>query len=206
MSYSVYSITNSVNGRTYYGATSGYGNRVQSHSIDLKVGNHTNKELQYDFNKYGFSVFETKIVKSFLNKPSAYDYEKGLIEDDPSCYNVVHTRKMVTNKNEKRTKNSTKYTISMTFLEFPFSQGAFIYRIEDGSGNPLFIGRACDTQTLVHRINNTFHSASRGQQLHGALHKCYRDCGTAIIGFVEFTTGLTHKEINQRMRVINEAA
>ena len=65
----VYTITNTVNNKIYVGC----GNvpyRWLKHKYALRTHRHTNKSLQEDYNKYGESAFEYKILR------------KGTFEDE----------------------------------------------------------------------------------------------------------------------------
>ena len=59
----IYSIYNSVNGKTYIGSSTNIKYRWYNHRSHLRKNDHKNKHLQNDWNKYGENVFEFSIIE-----------------------------------------------------------------------------------------------------------------------------------------------
>jgi group I intron endonuclease len=57
MDSGVYGIINIVNGKMYIGSSINLASRVTIHKRALRLNNHSNKHLQYAYNKYGESMF-----------------------------------------------------------------------------------------------------------------------------------------------------
>lgn len=88
----VYRITNTVNGRTYYGKTMmNFGDRWDSHKSSLRHNNHNNKNLQNDWNEYGEDSFEFAVVCICDTEEEANRIEKEYIskgKENDNVYNV----------------------------------------------------------------------------------------------------------------------
>ena len=56
----IYSITNKINGKQYFGSTNNWYKRKATHISPLKSGTHKNIHLQRAWNKYGADNFEFK--------------------------------------------------------------------------------------------------------------------------------------------------
>ena len=50
--------------------------RLNTHKLELSRGSHNNRALQYDYNKYGESDFEFKIVMKDIEDEMLFAYEK----------------------------------------------------------------------------------------------------------------------------------
>jgi hypothetical protein len=59
----LYTIVNEANGKRYIGATYSLYYRIRRHKHELLMNHHYNKELQADFNKYGFEPFRVDIIE-----------------------------------------------------------------------------------------------------------------------------------------------
>lgn len=59
----IYSITNTINGKTYYGSSCNIDKRWSNHKSKLIENIHPNPHLQSAWNKYGESAFKFDIVK-----------------------------------------------------------------------------------------------------------------------------------------------
>lgn len=92
--YTLYSLTNSLNGKVYIGITCHLGRRINTHKYNLRKGIHGNKYLQEDYDKNGWSAFLVDVI-------SEYDslYEAGRVEkyytdcifglNKNYCYNIA---------------------------------------------------------------------------------------------------------------------
>ena len=58
----IYMITNVENGRRYIGYSTAVNLRLSTHRSSLRKGNHINRLLQADFNKYGEGAFECSMI------------------------------------------------------------------------------------------------------------------------------------------------
>src|SRR5690349_9023499 len=58
----IYQIKNSVNGKIFIGAGENLPGIINSNRFQLKLGNHKNKALQEDWNRYGEDVFIFEIL------------------------------------------------------------------------------------------------------------------------------------------------
>jgi hypothetical protein len=89
----VYSITNTVTGRQYIGASSRVKERVLNHLRTLSDGSHVNRLLQEDFAKGGADKFEVSVIASCqadseVNEMEAYRVQK-LLSEGKSLYNLT---------------------------------------------------------------------------------------------------------------------
>lgn len=64
----IYTITNTINGLKYVGGTINIDRRWQQHRKSLKNNSHRSIYLQADYNKYGESAFEYKIIEQLTDK------------------------------------------------------------------------------------------------------------------------------------------
>ena len=58
----IYKIVNTINNKIYIGSAVDIKHRIAIHKSHLKRGNHSNKHLQYSFNKYGEKVFNVDVL------------------------------------------------------------------------------------------------------------------------------------------------
>ena len=92
----VYSISNKVNGKRYIGVTNNIKSRWSTHRNRLLKGNHVNKYLQSDYNKYGVDNFVYEILEEISNDCSddyVADREIYYISKYNSCdegYNMTY--------------------------------------------------------------------------------------------------------------------
>lgn len=86
--YSVYSITNTLTGRTYYGQTKNVKTRFDSHFGYLNdYQRHYNRALQLDWIALGVQGFEFSVIKNGLSYDESRSLEKSLMNSDDDCYN-----------------------------------------------------------------------------------------------------------------------
>ena len=89
----IYQIVNSQNGRIYVGETMrGVLRWKYSHLSYLRCGNHSNSDLQTDFNKFGEEAFEWSIIKELPKDKEVLTKEEklhidSLIAEGKSLYN-----------------------------------------------------------------------------------------------------------------------
>jgi len=77
----VYKIINKVTGKVYIGMSeSDINTRLYSHESCLKYNRHTNKRLQYDYNKYGAENFEFIIIELIPRGTELHTAEHEYIE------------------------------------------------------------------------------------------------------------------------------
>ena len=104
----IYKITNTSNGRTYYGSTKCFQVRWSRHATSLKHGKHHNNFLQRDFNKCGtvafiFEVLEVVIGVKEERLLKEETYLKQYFDHGKQCYNLRNT---ATSGDECRPNNS----------------------------------------------------------------------------------------------------
>lgn len=78
----IYCITCEVNNQNYIGSSKDIYKRVVKHYINLSLGNHPNKRLQADYNKYGIDKFKVSILEetneNLFKKEGDYQKSYGL--------------------------------------------------------------------------------------------------------------------------------
>lgn len=82
----VYTIQNTVSGKTYIGSSRSLKRRFIQHRKALRDGTHYNKHLQYAWNKYGESAFVFKITL-ICTPEQMQEYEQRLIDGLNPAYN-----------------------------------------------------------------------------------------------------------------------
>ena len=87
----VYKITNTVNGRVYYGSTQDYHARIKGHRGLLARGKHHNHGLQADYERG--HLFDCELIKSHESRTARDALEHQLYTSDPTSYNVTGKRK-----------------------------------------------------------------------------------------------------------------
>ena len=78
----IYCITCEVNNQNYIGSSKDIYKRVVKHYSNLRLGNHPNKRLQADYNKYGIDKFKVSILEetneNLFEKERDYQKSYGL--------------------------------------------------------------------------------------------------------------------------------
>lgn len=78
----IYCITCEVNNQNYIGSSKDIYKRVVKHYSNLRLGNHPNKRLQADYNKYGIDKFKVNILEetneNLFEKERDYQKSYGL--------------------------------------------------------------------------------------------------------------------------------
>ncbi len=83
----IYRITNTVNGKHYYGSTIDWGTRLATHRRHLRRGHHENGHLQRAWNKYGETAFEFVWIVD-VEADRLHDIEREYIETNVGGYNI----------------------------------------------------------------------------------------------------------------------
>lgn len=89
----IYKIINDNNGKYYIGQTTRtFDERQKEHENDLASGNHSNRALQEDWNRYGGKNFRMVTENSYVPDDQVLKEEQKLIKEaknrrDPLCYN-----------------------------------------------------------------------------------------------------------------------
>lgn len=113
----IYSITNIVNNKIYYGSSNNCWRRWQEHKTALKHGKHHNVHLQRAWNLYGEKIFKFQIVEELPNDKLT-EIEQQYLDFAKIvpiwCYNVAteteHTNRGIKWSEESRQKLSQSKT------------------------------------------------------------------------------------------------
>lgn len=87
----VYTLTNTINGRKYYGRSADINRRWTDHVRGLNTNRHGNKFLQADWDEYGEEAFKFEVYRHTADEEFAEFLEWKLIRDDPACYNILRS-------------------------------------------------------------------------------------------------------------------
>src|SRR5689334_6310721 len=95
----IYSIVNTATGKIYIGQTTArFVSRWRTHRDNLNRGVHANRQLQADWNYYGSSVFEFRILERVsASRIDMESVERRYLDGHQGemLYNVVNTRPAV---------------------------------------------------------------------------------------------------------------
>lgn len=109
----IYSITNKIDGKQYWGSTIDYKKRIKQHITTLSNNKHHNIYLQRAFNKYGIDNFKCTFEMEVCCE-QLLTVEQICLDLNPNGYNIAINAKSPTKgiKMSKDTKN--KISISST--------------------------------------------------------------------------------------------
>src|ERR1700693_1262332 len=82
----VYEIRNNLDNACYIGSSKFIYNRISQHFSKLRGNKHTNKHLQFAYNKYGEDVFEV-LVREKCSIEKLHEREEYFILITPNKYN-----------------------------------------------------------------------------------------------------------------------
>jgi group I intron endonuclease len=90
MTYIIYEIKNTVNGKRYVGRTSRYRARTSRHKSDLRNNTHHNSSLQRDWGEFGEPAFTFSILSEVENLEDAVFAEQSLLDSGrgKDLYNI----------------------------------------------------------------------------------------------------------------------
>lgn len=93
----VYQLVCTKNGRRYIGCSTNLVERGRSHIRQLRRGNHSYKEMQKDYNKYGETCFRFYIIqqwpgdeKTNMRAAMTLEYQLILFLAGDGCYNKIY--------------------------------------------------------------------------------------------------------------------
>ncbi len=87
MKSGIYSITNTLNGKRYYGSSVNAERRRREHWNDLRKGKHKNPHLQAAWRRYGESVFKFDVLV-YCDEKHLLEVEQNFIDNNPRGYNT----------------------------------------------------------------------------------------------------------------------
>lgn len=96
--FTIYGIRCLQNTKVYIGSTENYKIRMQKHFNDLSRGEHYNKFLQADYDKFGDSSFESFVLHSGIPWSKRFEIEKKEIEEYDALnpehgYNIIEVNR-----------------------------------------------------------------------------------------------------------------
>lgn len=144
----VYSITNKTTGRVYIGSSVNIFARFKQHKDDLITGNHVNKNLQRDYNKFGMDIFIFKPiyeVSESIDRDSLYRIEQSYIDKTENLYNInmsAFPDKFISieqhaKKKKKAKAKKDKSPIKAVKLQERFEEKRATYQRVGSRGNSL---------------------------------------------------------------------
>lgn len=85
----IYQIENLKDFKIYIGSSTNIFSRIENNKISLKNGTHSSESLQKDFDSYGLSFFEFKVIL-FCEPKERIKYERLLILRYQPFYNTTY--------------------------------------------------------------------------------------------------------------------
>ena len=131
----IYKLTNTANGRVYYGETTtkklvqaserqqygGHVMRLAEHLAALEAGRHYNEYVQAAYDngetEWTFTVIQT--LKPGATKAEALAAEKAWVLSNPSCYNIRHKIGSKTGRNERLSSAEVDQILRLHALGHP---------------------------------------------------------------------------------------
>lgn len=93
MKSGVYKLVNTITGKKYYGSSVNLMKRKGNHFFDLRRGQHSNVNLQADFNEFGEAAFKFEIIasspKGTISKEMLLKLEQALLDLPEEKYNIA---------------------------------------------------------------------------------------------------------------------
>lgn len=117
----IYKITNTENGKSYIGKSKSILNRWKQHIKELEENRHHTIRLQYDYNKYGVTKFEFKVLELCEEKELVKLENKYILKffsDFGDLYNTQITnepKEVKTNNKIITPKNLIKIPLGITY-------------------------------------------------------------------------------------------
>lgn len=90
----IYKITNKITFNTYIGNSKCFQKRIYEHFQALLKGNHTSKDFQEEFLKYGYEAFEVELIEE-CEESELREKEDFYLKDDNYCHRLLNTTKKV---------------------------------------------------------------------------------------------------------------
>lgn len=91
--YNVYEIVCTPNSRKYYGRSQEVEKRWRSHRNMLRKNEHSNIEMQNDWNEFGEDAFRFNIIETFTDIDASIAAEQTLIDDSMGIsYNISNAK------------------------------------------------------------------------------------------------------------------
>lgn len=102
-----YKITNSINGKIYYGSTVRFRTRCDQHQKDLEKNKHGNKHLQAAWNKDGSDAFVFEVIELITGlKQDRLNAEQLLLDKYwDGCVNCYNIEKTAWSREGRKSKN-----------------------------------------------------------------------------------------------------
>lgn len=141
----IYAIVCTKTWRSYVGQSVGIHKRTLSHLSELRRNNHTNKELQEDFNKFGEQYFFVETLESVEDKSLLIEREKYWQSFGYNLYNGPQTHLSIPNLTSKQ----IEYFWSFVDKGKEDECWEWTGRIENGGYGRI---KLCQRQLTSHRV------------------------------------------------------
>lgn len=117
----IYKITSSTTNKSYIGASKNIASRLQKHFSELRHNRHRTKELQNDYNKYGYDDFVYECIEktndNLLEKEKDYQINEGidkLYNEKISGYYMIDECRFAHKNADKSTHKTKEYRDKMS--------------------------------------------------------------------------------------------